>query len=434
MRAAWLLASASFLFVAPALAQEEPRDDEQAQVDEEDDDEGQTWGAFDPGKGFEVARTKLGTLSISNYSLVRYLNQLPADQTFVDHLGRTRTIDTRNDLQFHRVLLTFKGHVYDPRFTYTTTVWTVNATNQINVVGALEYTLWRGTTFGGGVDGLPGTRSLQGSHPYWLGHDRVMADEYFRPGFTMGVWARGEPTERLFYKVMIGNNLSTLGISAREDTRQFAAAGSVWWEPTTGEFGPRGGFGDYEEHYGLATRFGTSYTHSRENRFSDLAQKSPDNTQIRISDSLLLFEADALAPGVTVEYANYDMLATDAAFKYRGFFLQTEWYFRWLTRFEATGPLPIERMFDWGFYVQASYMVVPRLLELYASTSHVLGEFDYNGHEVVGGTNFYPFDTRNLRFNVQVIGVDHSPASSLFGYYVGGQHGVTVAVAGSVFF
>jgi hypothetical protein len=33
-----------------------------------------------------------------------------------------------------------------------------------------------------------------------------------------------------------------------------------------------------------------------------------------------------------------------------------------------------------------------------------------------------------------VIGVDRSSASSLFGYYVGGQKGVTVALGTSVFF
>jgi hypothetical protein len=33
---------------------------------------------------------------------------------------------------------------------------------------------------------------MLGSHPYWLGHDRVMADEFFRPFFGYGVYANGE--------------------------------------------------------------------------------------------------------------------------------------------------------------------------------------------------------------------------------------------------
>ena len=35
-------------------------------------------------------------------------------------------------------------------------------------------------------------RSLDGSHPYWLASDRVLADEFFRPGFTSGVWLTGQ--------------------------------------------------------------------------------------------------------------------------------------------------------------------------------------------------------------------------------------------------
>ena len=52
----------------------------------------------------------------------------------------------------------------------------------------------------------------------------------------------------------------------------------------------------------------------------------------------------------------------------------------------------------------------------------------------VAGLNYYPVDTRNHRFNLQVMDVDQSPVSSTFGYYVGGQNGTTVSAAFSVFF
>src|SRR6187401_1010820 len=64
-----------------------------------------TWGAVEPGKGFLVGRTSFGDLSISGYALVRYLNQLPATQSFVDHLGDSHPIDTRNDIYSHRVMV-----------------------------------------------------------------------------------------------------------------------------------------------------------------------------------------------------------------------------------------------------------------------------------------------------------------------------------------
>ena len=50
---------------------------------------------LDPGKGFLVGRSKEGELSISAYALVRYINQMPADQTFTDHLGREHPVDAR---------------------------------------------------------------------------------------------------------------------------------------------------------------------------------------------------------------------------------------------------------------------------------------------------------------------------------------------------
>jgi hypothetical protein len=78
-------------------------------------------------------------------------------------------------------------------------------------------------------NGFPGTRSLQGSHPYWLGHDRVMADEFFRPGFTNGVFATGEIFPRLHSNAMVGNNLSQLGLSAAKLTRDIGGGVSFWW-------------------------------------------------------------------------------------------------------------------------------------------------------------------------------------------------------------
>ncbi|TMI71134.1 MAG: hypothetical protein E6H09_14325 [Bacteroidetes bacterium] len=49
-------------------------------------------GEFTPGRGFDMVKSKFGTLNIS-----RYLNQLPGHQTWQDHLGRDRDFVGRND-------------------------------------------------------------------------------------------------------------------------------------------------------------------------------------------------------------------------------------------------------------------------------------------------------------------------------------------------
>ena len=60
------------------------------------------------------------------------------------------------------------------------------------VAGNLTYTFNPHLTVGGGINSLPGVRTTEGTFPYWLGVDsRHIADEYFRPSYTTGLWARG---------------------------------------------------------------------------------------------------------------------------------------------------------------------------------------------------------------------------------------------------
>jgi hypothetical protein len=264
-----------------------------------------------------------------------------------------------------------------------------------------------------------------------------MADEFFRPYFTFGIWAQGELIPGLWYNVEVGNNLSSLGVKATQLDRDLSTGGSIWWMPTTQEFGPRGGFGDWEFHEKLATRFGISTTQSPEERFTDSVTGNPGNTTLRLADSLNVFDTGALAPGVTVENVDYRLIAIDAGLKYRGFFLQAELYKRRLDGFEANGVLPVSAIDDEGFYVQGSFFPMPKKLELYLATSQIFGDSDAgfsDSSEYLIGMNFYPLDTRNHRLNVQVIDVNRSPVSSTFGYYVGGHEGTTASVAFSVFF
>ena len=66
-------------------------------------------------------------------------------------------------------------------------------------------------------------------------------------------------------------------------------------------------------------------------------------------------------------------------------------------------------------------------------TSQVYGQFN-RSTEGGGGLNWYPDDTRNLRVNIFVTGVNRSPTSSLFGYYVSGLRGEVISISTSLFF
>jgi hypothetical protein len=396
----------------------------------------ETWGTYDPGRGFVVGRTDFGELDISAYGMLRYMDQHDDDRVFTDHLGNERGVDPRKDFYSHRIMVFLKGWLGSEKLIYNLTLWTVNTTDQDAIFANVGYQFSKKFSLYAGLTGNPGSRSLNGSHPFWLAHDRVMADEFFRPYFGSGVYATGEVLPGLWYMGSVSNNNSSLGVKASQLDRKFSYGGTVWWMPTTREFGPRGAYGDWEWHEELATRFGISAFTSPEQSFRN-SSDSPENTTLRFADSVNVFETGALAPGVTIENVDYRVLALDAAMKYKGVFLQAEYYQRWLDSFDATGPLPVGEVKDTGFYVQAAFYPLPQKLELYAITSQIYGDDDagYGDSSEYGiGMNWYPYPTRNHRLNLQLLDVNRSPVSSTFGYYTGGQDGWTFASSFSVFF
>ncbi len=379
-------------------------------------------GEFRPAKGFDIFRSERISLNISFYGLFRYLNQLPDDQLFLDHLGRERTVKARNDLNWHRTMVWLTGFFYDPRFRYNITLWSLPTTQQTLLFGNLQYRFARALAVGVGITPNLTARSMQGSWPFWAGSDRQMSEDFFRGGFSSGFFVTGELAKGLSYTASINSNLSQLGVTAPNDTRAMAYSASLGWMPTTGEFGPRGGFGDLERHEQVATRFGISAAHAAESRYAPDTEP-PNETQIRMSDGVSPYETGALADGVTVRTLDYDLLAFDAGLKYRGFSFQGEYYLRRLSDFIADGPLPLESIRDHGFMAEAMYMVVPRILGAYVVSGYVFDDFDRRPWELGGGLDAYPAKSRSWRLNLHLLHVEKSPAGSNFGYYSAGQTG-----------
>ena len=131
-------------------------------------------GEFSPGKGFDLVRTKYGSLNISLYAMARYLNQMPGSQTWYDHLDRPKEFNGRNDLYFHRAMIWFSGFVGTPKLSYTLTVWTIMPTQQTLVYGNLQYRFNKHFRVGIGVAPNLSVRSMQGPFPYYASTDRTM--------------------------------------------------------------------------------------------------------------------------------------------------------------------------------------------------------------------------------------------------------------------
>lgn len=386
-----------------------------------------TWGAQEPGRGFVVARTDMGELDVTLVTYFRYLNQKALDPNYTFYFGKTVPLKLSEDFQLNKVNLTFKGWLYDERFRYLVFLWTNNANQgeaaSVVLGGNISYQFTDWMSIGGGIDALPTTRTTTGNYPNWLRNDnRLMADEFFRGSFTTGIWAEGRFADKFQYRVMVANNLSTLGVSAAQLYPGLNTASAfLRWMPTTGEFGPAAGFGDYEYHTQFATLLEGHYTYSREDAQEQPGTNAIENSQIRLSDGSRLFDPGVFGTPYRIRKATYQMAAADAAFKYRGYALEGEYYARWVNDFETTGPLPYSKMFDTGISVQASAMLVDKRLQAYATFSQIWGDFG-NPTEAAVGLNWYPFGIKSFRITPNALWLQKSPVGyNGVPYVVGGQ-------------
>ena len=372
------------------------------------------WGRYEGGKGIVLARSDSAEVDFSVFTYVRYLNQGALEDSYTDAFDRTKTLDLRNDLQLQKVTLNFKGWLFDPDFRYLVYTWTSNTSQgqdaQVVVAGNLSYHFNDAFSLAGGIGALPTTQSTNYTFPNWLRVDnRTIADEFFRGSYTSGLWAWGELSDTLRYRVMLGNNLSQLGIDASEMDSNFnTVSGALWWMPTTGEYGPAQGLGDFEYHDDVATLFSAHYTRSREDAQNQPGVNDFENSQIRLSDGTLIFQADPFGTGVQVNKATYQMAAVSAGMKYRGWSIDGEYYWRWVDDFRASGTMPFDEMYDHGFQLQASTMLLPQSLQAYLSGSKIYGEYG-DPWDTAVGLNWFPMKRRELRVNFQGLYLDRSP-------------------------
>jgi hypothetical protein len=364
-------------------------------------------------------------LRFNNNTQVRYLNTLNSNDTFTDHLGNVRDVHRRNDITVNRSMFILGGYIFDKRARYSLTVWTSAGASSIVVAGNIGWQFNKALTITGGYTGVPGSRSLVNTFPYFTAGDRSMADNFFRPGFTQGVWANGDLGKGFNYTAFVGNGLNTINISAAKIDTNLLLSGSLWWEPF-GQFAEPGKsvnmYDDYFAKNKTRIRIGTSFTRSREDRFSNLDQSSPDNTSLYNSDGVLTFSNGAFAPGVTVDEALYRMWAIDGGIKYDGLAINGQYFMRWVDDFVADGPLPLASMYDHGLELSASKFVVPKKLAVYGRGSLVYGHFN-NSSEYGGGFKWHFLPTERLWLQGEVMKVNRSPYSGAFTPYTAGLNG-----------
>jgi hypothetical protein len=396
---------------------------------EQKDDKQDGWGSYTPNLGFKLVDTKYGDVNVSIYTYVRYLNQLGLDGSYTDAFGNVKSVQRRQDAQITKLQIKFLGWILDEKLRYFLYAWTSNANQglgaQTVLAGNLQYSFNKYITLGGGIRSLPGTRSVEGNFPFWTNVDsRHIADEFFRPSYTSGFWLMGNLTKRVKYITMLGNNMSTLGVPAsRIDNGLNTWSSSLVWFPT-GDFekGFSGqGWGDFEHHEKFSTRLGFHYTRSDENSESQPNSEQFENTQIRLSDGTVIFTPEIFGKGVIVKDVRYQMSSLDGGFKYRGYSIEGEYYWRWLDKFRGTNTEAIPNQFDHGFQIQGTAMLIRELLQAYVGHSKVFGNYG-NPYDFRFGTNWFPYKNKVLRWNTEALYVHKSPVGyTSVTYPVGGR-------------
>jgi hypothetical protein len=356
---------------------------------------------------------------------LRYLNTLDSDDEYTDHLGVTRPVHRRHDITVNRAMFILGGYVFDKRARYSFTVWTSAGAASIIVASNIGWQFNKALMIMAGYTGIPGSRSLVNTFPFFTSADRSMADNFFRPGFTQGAWATGDLAKGVSYLAFVGNGLNTLNISANKIDTHLVSSGSVWWEPL-GAYGEPGKarnmYDDYYSSKKVRIRIGTAATRSTEDRFSNLDQSSPENTSLYNSDGVLTFSTGAFAPGVTVDEATYKMWAVDAGLKWNGLAINWQYFVRWIDDFVADGPLPLDSMTDHGGEVTVGYFVKPKKVLVYGRGSWVRGEFR-NSHEYGGGVKWHFLPTERLWMTAELFNIDRAPYSGAFTPYTAGMTG-----------
>lgn len=382
-------------------------------------------------KGHRLAHSKFGEIYLRVWTYARYLNQTGLNSTYIDGFGNQKEIDQRQDIQLNKANFLFSGWAFSPKFTWLVFIWTANPSQglgaQVAIAGNLGYTFNKHIRLMFGVNPMPGTRSTEGQFPFWLTVDnRTITDEFMRGSYTFGIFASGNIVKKLDYEVMLGNNMSTLGVDAGQlDPKLNTIAGGLIFTPTTGEFDYlNGAYGDYYNHQKVATRVAVHYLHSVETRQGQPKNTDFENTMLRFSDGNSIF-APNLFEGTQIDEARDQMCNFDVGAKFKGFSLDGGYYWRWIDHIKTIGDsLKGKQFFDHGFDVQASAMVWPKRVQLYATYSQIFGQYGIP-YEFKGGVNIYPFKTNTIRVNAQYTYLYKCPVGGLsYPWVVGGTGSV----------
>lgn len=326
----------------------------------------------------------------------------------------------QNDMEFERARLLFSGFALKKDLEYFIQIDADdNQTQRLDLldyylsydVGHDQFGLDAGTIgVRTGRWKIPFNRSRYTSGLNLQFADRSLAGVFFDIDRSVGVSLYGEadaPVAPVNWEVALINGIRTNGLRPNrvgDLDRNLGVSGRVFSD-VLGKWGS-----DYESdlawHEELAVRLGAGFAFSRE----DITEGPAEASGQRVTDS-----GATLTSILPMGASAYDvtLFALSADFRYQGWSLSTEYYFRSLSDFSGAA---VPDLFDHGFLLQGGYFVIPEKLEAFTRWSRIVGDSgslgasDQSADEVAGGVAWW-IKGRNLKLLFDVTHVNSSPVN-----------------------
>lgn len=345
-------------------------------------------------------------LKINSWIQFRHHAFTRSVDSWTDNSGKERPVLNRNAFDIERARISFRGFAIDPRLTYFLQL--DGDTDGAHTVDFFDY--WWSWKVSDDFSIQVGKRKVPASRQWLLGarrtrlSDRPMADDFFRPDRTVGIFGLGKLGASCHYQLMVGNGYRTTNLppSATDDRFTFAATSYI--EPA-GKFGSQ--LVDFDCTCNPLWQLGHSFVYSPQTS-NVLAIPLDESDFLRLADGTRLNQLSALAPGVTVSEFDLWFYGVDLAWKHRGWSADSEVFFRWIENLRGDGALPVDSIFQHGLYVEGGKFLIDRTFDVNFRYSYVNGDFG-NGSEFAGGFNWYPLSKPSLKLTFDVTRLDRSP-------------------------
>ncbi|MCO8120986.1 OprO/OprP family phosphate-selective porin [Stieleria sp. TO1_6] len=376
-------------------------------------------------RGFVIrpfdARKHPFDLKANGWIQFRYHGFSRQSDRWTDNAGITRPIQNRSAFDIERARLVFRGHAVDPRLTYFLQI--DGDTDDGHAVDFFDY--WWAWQLTDRFQILMGKRKVPASRQWLLPArrtrfaDRPMANDFFRPDRTVGIFGIGRFAQHGHYRVMVGNGYRTANLPNASTDNRVTFAATSFIEPA-GDFG--GQIVDFDQTQTPLWRLGHSFVYSPQT--SQRNGTPLDETDfVRLADGTRLTETGALLPGVTVSAFDIWLYGVDAAWKHKGWSVTSEVFLRWIENLRGDGTLPTHEIFQQGYYVEGGKFLVAKQLDVNVRYSHVDGEFG-NANEYAAGLNWYPLAKPTVKITFDVTRLDGSPLQNRTSDIVVGDDGV----------